>query len=66
MAKTEEKPWYSEPCEERPCSACKYCHYDSFHDELWCSHEPPPDGLGSNLLIDNWGTCEYWEKCPYS
>lgn len=52
---------YNVPCEEEPCMFCKFREYDSFHDELWCGHKPPPDGLNGRLLIDKWGTCEWWE-----
>ena len=53
--------YYTEPDAEQPCSQCKFKRYDSFHNELWCNHDPPPDGLGSQVIIGRWGHCEYWE-----
>lgn len=54
--------YYSEPSSERPCSLCKFRQYDSWHNESWCQHTPPPLGIGERLLIDTWGTCEHWEE----
>lgn len=59
---SEIKAYYDEPCRDRPCMNCKYMTYDSFHDETWCDHKPPPDGLGARLLVDKWGSCEFWEE----
>jgi hypothetical protein len=52
---------YEEPCKDKPCMNCKHRNYDSFHNETWCGHKPVPEGIGSHLLIDKWGSCEYWE-----
>lgn len=56
------KVYYEEPSSHQPCSQCKFHRYDSFHNEQWCGHDPPPIGLRSRLLIGEWGHCDYWEK----
>lgn len=47
----------------RECRAnCQHRGYDSFHDEMYCRHKPPPDNLGPRLLIDPDCWCEFCEK----
>ena len=53
---------YDDPCTDKPCIRCVYREYDTFHDELWCTHKPPPDYLPNRLIVNREGTCEYWEK----
>lgn len=53
---------YTEPHEDEPCTQCKWRNYDSWHNEMWCSHNPPPYNIGYRLIIDKWGHCDYWEK----
>jgi len=58
---------YNEPYETKPCSNCEYREYDSFHDELYCTHKPLPEGLLNNRgIIDRWGTCEYWKELNWN
>jgi len=52
---------YSEPMEHTPCHKCEYRNYDTWHDETWCGHHPPPSGLGERLIVDKWGGCAYWK-----
>lgn len=52
---------YVEPHESEPCMRCRHLRYNSSLDELWCSHTPPPQGLGPRSQIGKWGHCEYWE-----
>lgn len=33
--------------------------------ELWCDHDPKPDGINDRRIIGEWGTCEYWEEWKY-
>ena len=63
--KNPNEPYYMTYCPTKCCGNCKYRHYDSFHGETWCEHKPPPNGLGSALLIDMCGYCEYWEDTDY-
>ena len=53
---------YSSPYREESCQNCEYAEYDSFHDEIWCSHDPQPNNLGSSCLVNRNGHCEYFEK----
>ena len=53
---------YISPEVDKPCCDCEYRRYDSFHNELWCDHDPKPEGLNGRRLIDCQGTCEYWTK----
>ena len=53
---------YDEPDANEPCMYCQFREYDSFHDEKWCGHKPPPEGLPPRLLIDRWGHCAYWSR----
>ena len=52
---------YEEPSSVNNCGKCKHKEYDSFFDERWCGHKPVPEGVGHRYIIDNWGTCEYFE-----
>mgnify|MGYP006888280477 CR=1 FL=1 len=56
------KVYYQEPSSYQPCHECKFHRYDSFHNEQWCDHDPPPLGLPPRLLIGEWGHCNYWEN----
>jgi|LGVE01.1.fsa_nt_gb hypothetical protein len=42
------------------CGKCCYMRYDSFHDERWCDHDPPPEGLCSRLVVFPYHKCEYF------
>ena len=53
---------YEEPCESQPCMNCEFRAYDSFHNEMYCTHKPLAEGVGYRSLIDKWGTCEYWKE----
>lgn len=53
---------YFEPCYLQPCMYCKHNEYDSWHDETWCGHKPPPEGLPERLQNDKWGSCEHYEE----
>lgn len=55
------KVYYEEPSSYQPCSECVFHRYDSFHNEQWCDHDPPPLGLRARLIIGEWGHCDYWE-----
>jgi hypothetical protein len=53
---------YDPGYQERSCQNCKHRNYDSWTDEIWCSHEPPPDGLCERLVVPNPnGRCEYFD-----
>lgn len=52
---------YYAPYAEHPCRECKWREYDTYHNEKFCIHKPPPKGLGKNCPIDSQGTCGYWE-----
>jgi hypothetical protein len=54
--------YYDEPNADKPCSRCTYRMHDTFLSELWCSHDPPPNGLNDRLIIGVWGSCDYWEE----
>lgn len=47
---------------KKRCSICRFVRYDSYDNQLWCSHEPSPEGLGYIKQVDHNGICEYFEK----
>lgn len=46
------------------CATCQYSRYDSNHDERWCGHDTPPNGLRERLVVDNMGWCGQWDGDP--
>ncbi len=56
---------YDEPDKDKPCMNCEFTRYDSFHDEKYCDHDPPPEDLNSRCIIGTWGTCGYWVEGKY-
>ena len=44
------------------CGICIHRHYDSWHNESWCNHEPPPEGLCPRLLVNIYDKCEYFDE----
>ena len=49
---------------QRCCATCRHSRYDSDHDERWCGHDTPPNGLGEQLVVDYMGWCGQWEGEP--
>ena len=46
------------------CATCRHSRYDSNHDERWCGHSDPPNGLGERLVVDCMGWCGQWVGEP--
>lgn len=42
------------------CLRCEFCNYDSFHNEQYCDHKPPPEGLSDRSLIYYYNCCDYF------
>jgi len=57
--------YYTEPDEDKPCLRCKHRRHDTCLSELWCNHDPAPNGIYYRRVIGEWGTCEYWEEWKY-
>ncbi len=53
---------YDEQYQKECCANCKYRQYDTFYDEMWCGHQPPPEGLMERKLVGINGICEYFEE----
>jgi hypothetical protein len=49
---------YQEPEGNKYCYSCKFRRYDTFQDEIYCTHNPQDDHVG--YTIDNYVCCKYW------
>jgi hypothetical protein len=48
--------------QEKSCSECIFRNFDTFHDEIWCSHNPLPEYVWNRSTIESNGVCGYWEE----